>query len=149
MEKKIKKNLFSLQYQKRIFNKLELFLHKMSKDKGLYKILITGSIVNNRLGKYVTYLGEKYDRVYSDIDLVFIVEPKFKIKKSWKVLAKRPYWKVFRVGYISCKFPIEVLVIQRSVIRNKKATRVCENKGIPITLEKSKNRYLEYVPRRN
>ncbi len=147
MEKDVKKNLFSLRYQKRIFNKLEQFLQKMSRDSNIHKILITGSVLNNRLGRYVEYLGEKYDRTYSDIDLVFIVKPKFQIRKSWMVLAKRPYWRVYRIAHIDHKFPIEALIVQKGLIRNRKAVKACEKKGIPIKLERSKNKYLEYVPR--
>jgi len=146
MKKDINKRIFSVEYQERIFKKLEKYLEKtFSSDKKIDKILITGSLLKRELGKYEKYLGEKYDRIYSDIDLVFMVKDGFKVRKQWKLLAERPYFRVYRLSYIENKIPVEAVIVNKKFMKNKKAITLCENKGIPMKLEKSKNKYKEFM----
>ena len=143
----MKKQIFSINYHKKISNKLKKYLNKnFLTDKKIEKILITGSFLKNKLGKYEKYLGKKYDRTYSDIDLVLIVKNGFVIRKRWKLLAKRPYYKVYRLGYlVEKKIPVEAVILNKRFLKNKKAVALCEKKGIPMKLEKSRINYVDFL----
>jgi len=119
---------------------------KFLPNKKIIKIILIGSILKNKFGKYEApgFRGSQY----SDIDIIIFVENNYKIPK-W--LKKEPRGKPFPIkklnlayrnkNFIEKKYDLETFFIRESNMNNKKIQKQGEKAGIPM-ISKSKNKYL-------
>jgi len=76
-----KKIIYPKKKQKEILSKVKKILKPFSKKKSVAKILIFGSLVRMKLGKYPE---KKFGSYYSDIDVSIVVDGKIKMPSSFK-----------------------------------------------------------------
>ena len=139
----MRKKLFSLKRQKEILEKSKKIIIKKSlPNDSIEKILITGSLIIFEFGEYDEVV-EKFGRRYSDVDCVFIVNDQFKPNNGWEVIAEREYWNVYEIGKLERKFPIQALVVNKRLLKDKRAIAEGEKKKVPMRLEKGKVKFLE------
>jgi len=74
------KIIFPLKKQKEALSKVKKILKPISKNKSVVRILIGGSLVKMKLGRYV---NGKHGRLYSDIDVFVIADSYVKIPSSF------------------------------------------------------------------
>ncbi|MBI4163397.1 MAG: hypothetical protein HY512_00925 [Candidatus Aenigmarchaeota archaeon] len=143
METRPTKNILPKAEQKKLIEEAsQLFRKAFLPDVDVDKIMITGGAAEGRLGEYDVPLGEKYgNRMVSDIDGVAIVEDGYKPNSEWKLVAKRDFWEVYRIGEVAEKYPVECLILRRSSIVKKKVVERGEFYGIPMTSD-TKNKFI-------
>ena len=121
------KTIYPKKKQKEILSKVKKIMKPFTRKKPVIKILIFGSLVRGKLGKYPM---KKYGSFYSDIDVDILVDKNIKIPSSFKLdyktnmphLSRKEVQKGKKVCYrysrkqkIEGKFPLIVHIINPKI----------------------------------
>ncbi len=134
------KIFFSISEQNKLIEKTkEYVLRNFSPFQKIDKIILFGSLAKGTFGKYEKEWKHGF---YSDIDLLLLVENDYNIPEKWKVWFKHNKFTVFTCGKIDHKYLIQYMVWKRKqyeIIQNQIDV---EKWGIPLLMEKGKNKFI-------
>ncbi len=134
-----RKIIFSKTEQKKIFEKAKDFILKdLLPNKKISKVLMMGSLVKGTFGKYEKPFK---NRIYSDIDVLLMVEDDFSIPKKWRFHFSCKLYDVFDIDKFDKKISVQYIVCRKSSYQNKKNQKEAEKWGVPLLLRKSNHRY--------
>jgi len=140
MKERPRKTIFSKSEQKKIFEKVKNFvLNDLLPNPKINKIIMFGSLVKGTFGKYEKPFKH---RMYSDIDILLLVENNFRVPKKWKLHISCKLYKVFNITKLDRKILIQYMVCRKKSYTNKKHQKEAEKWGAPLLLAKSKHKYV-------
>ncbi len=140
MKERPRKTIFSKPDQKKIFEEIKNFvLNDLLPNPKINKIIMFGSLVKGIFGKYDKPFKH---RMYSDVDILLLVENNFIIPKKWKLHFSCELYDVFNIAKLGKKFLIQYMVCKKKSYQNKKHQKEAEKWGIPLLLTKGRNKYI-------
>ena len=137
---KSKQNFILKQIKEWVFNNLP-------PDIFLYQKKIFGSMAKGLFGKYQTKFK---GRLYSDIDILFVVDDDFIPPKNWKIQFEcvKDVWVVYDVAVVPIKIDDEIIfveiqfiILKKSYSQKTKTIEEAEKWGIPLKKD-TKNKYI-------
>jgi predicted nucleotidyltransferase len=135
-----KKSILPEDEQKEILEKVKEFvLDDLLPNPKINKIILFGSLVKGTFGKYEkTYKN----RIYSDIDILVMVEDDFEVQDEWKSHFSCGLYDVYNVHELDGKIPIQYLVCTKKSYEKEENQEEAEKWGVPLLLNKSKHNYI-------
>ena len=131
-----KKMIYSKKKQRKIINKIIKILKPVFKNSSVERVLIYGSLARMELGKYDKL---HHGRIYSDIDVLIIVDGNIKLPKGFKEnlnlpkeivkITKKVCYRYNSSFNLEDKFSIHIHVFNKNVHDKILALK----KGIPVS----------------
>lgn len=145
------KTIFSIEKQTMVQNQIKKWLrNNLPPNTEFYRKRIFGSLAKGTFGKYTS---EYKERLYSDVDVLFVVDDNFKAPKKWKVQFEyiKNVWIVYDRDIIPIKMEnekipllIQFIVIKKSFAAKFVALEDAEKWGIPLKRNTTKNKYISF-----
>lgn len=144
-EERPEKEVFPSERQEEIKEEVKEFVNEnLIPHLKINKIVLFGSLAKGEFGKY----EEKYqDRIYSDVDLLLMVENDFKVPEDWEIhFEGRPelegdLYKAYFGEKLEDKFLLQYMVCRKKSYTSPKNKEIAEGWGVPLKLEESKLDY--------
>lgn len=146
MEKRPKKEIYSLTLQKSLRNKaIKKFKSKFFPNNRILKVLLMGSSVKGTFGKYFPpgFRGS----LYSDFDFIVLVKDEYKIPRWLRRESSAKPFPIKRLNlayrnkkFIDNKYDVEIFFIREKDFKKKSIQKLGEKVGIPLT-STTKNKY--------
>lgn len=135
-----KKTIFSEEEQLIILEKAKEFvLDDLLPDENINKLLIFGSLAKKSFG---VYEKEWKHGLYSDIDILLLVEDNFEIPKGWEKWHIGDDFGVYVKGWLLDKYMIQYMVWKKKEYSDREKQISAEPWGVPLMLGESKNPYI-------
>lgn len=140
MKDRPKKNVFPKSEQREILKRAKEFvLGDLLPNPKINKIILFGSLIEGKFGEY----GKPYkDRKYSDVDVLLFVEEDFEVPDDWGEHFHCDMYDVYNARMMDGKILVQYMVCRKSSYQNKEYQKESEKWGVPLSLEKSKHRYI-------
>ena len=139
------KEVFSIERQEEIKKEVVEFVNEnLVPHPKINKIILFGSLAKGEFGKY----KEEYkNRIYSDIDLLLLVENDYKVPGDWKIHfegnpdLEGDLYKAYFGEKLENKFLVQYMVCRKKSYTNSENKEVAEKWGVPLKLESSEHEF--------
>lgn len=139
------KEIFSQQRQEKILRRAVEFVKRdLLPHPNSNKLILFGSLARGDFGRY----REEYkERIYSDIDILLLVDNEFEVPDSWELQfggdpeLKSDLYRVYNYKKVDDKFLVQYMVCRQLSYQQEKNREVAEDWGIPLKLEDSEHAY--------
>ena len=140
MKERPPKTILSKSEQKKIFEKVKKFVLKdLLPNPKINKIILFGSLIKETFGRYEKpFKG----RIYSDVDVLLLVENSFEVPNTWKKHFMGKIYQVYNRTKLDNEILIQYIVCKKEFYQNKKYQNIAEKWGVPLLLDKSKHKYV-------
>jgi len=139
------KDVFPRRKQEEILNQtIEFVKSDLLPHPKINKLILFGSLARGDFGRY---RQEYKGRLYSDIDILLLVENDFSVPDSWQLhfegnrdLAGDLY-QVYNYKKLDDRYLIQYMVCKEKSYSRKKNREIAERWGVPLKLENSQHAY--------
>jgi predicted nucleotidyltransferase len=145
MKERPKRKPFSMELQRGIIKRVREFVLKdLLPNPDINRIILFGSLARGEFGRYE---GPFQGRIYSDIDILLLVEDDFEPRRGWELHFEGRMYNVYNTGKLD-GFLVQYMVCRRSVYEDPDCQREAEDWGVPLLLRKSRHRYIVLYEKR-
>ena len=129
---------FPKDVQKKLIERVKEFVrNQLLPNQNINKIILFGSLATGEFGKYE---GQFQGRIFSDIDLLLLVENTFQVPGNWRIQYEGELYNIYNAGLLD-GFLIQYMVCKRSVYENPDSQIDAEDLGVPL-LKKTKHKHI-------